>query len=228
MSGRGGSTAKPILFGASYSVYTRIVLLALAEKGAPFRLEAVEIFAADRGGADHAARHPFGEISAFDHDGFVIYETGAIARYVDEAFKGPPLQPRDPKARARMNQAIGILDSYAHRCWVWDIYVERVDKPREGKMADEARIAAALPRAETCLRALGDLMGEEPWLTGPNLTLADLHAAPMVACLTEAPEGARALEAHPPMRGWWERMKARPSAVRIFGRTAADRPSSSW
>lgn len=219
--------AEPILFGARYSVYTRIVLLALLEKGAPFRLESVDIFAADKGGAAHAARHPFGKIPAFDHDGFGLYETGAIARYVDEAFDGPPLQSRDPKARARMNQAIGILDNYAYRCWVWDIYVERVDRPREGKMADEARIAAALPRADDCLRALGEIMGEGPWLAGPNLTLADLHAAPMVAYLTEAPEGARALETHPPMRDWWERMRARPSVVRVLMRTEEDRPSSS-
>ncbi|MEO3432726.1 glutathione S-transferase family protein [Inquilinus sp. CAU 1745] len=213
---------EPILFGAAYSVYTRIVLLALLEKGAPFRLEGVDIFAVDKGGAIHAARHPFGKIPAFDHDGFVIYETAAIARYVDETFDGPPLQPRDPKARARMNQAIGILDSYAYRCWVWDIYVERVDKPREGKLVDEARIEAALPGAEACLRALGELIGEGQWLAGEALTLADLHAAPMVACLAEAPEGARALEAHPLMRGWWERMKARPLAVRVLGREGSE------
>ena len=45
--------------------------------------------------------HPFGRIPAFEHDGFRLYETGAIARYVDEAFEGPALQPKDPRAATR-------------------------------------------------------------------------------------------------------------------------------
>ena len=35
------------LFGAEYSVYTRIVRLALEEKGVSYRLEPVDIFAED-------------------------------------------------------------------------------------------------------------------------------------------------------------------------------------
>jgi glutathione S-transferase len=49
------------------------------------------------------ARHRFGKIPAFEHAGFRLYETGAITRYVDEAFPGPRLQPDDPRDRARMN-----------------------------------------------------------------------------------------------------------------------------
>ena len=53
----------------------------------------------------------FGKIPAFEHGGFRLYEAGAINRYVDEAFPGPRLQPEHPRARARMNQIISILDS---------------------------------------------------------------------------------------------------------------------
>jgi len=113
--------AEPILFGAAYSVYVRIARLALVEKGVAYRLEEVDIFAEGGPPADHLARHPFGRIPAFEHDGFRLYESGAIARYVDEAFPGPVLQPAAPKARARVNQAISILDSYAYRTLVWDI-----------------------------------------------------------------------------------------------------------
>ena len=75
---------------------------------------------------EHRARHPFGKIPAFEHDGFRLYEAGAITRYVDEALPGPRLQPEDPRGRARMNQIVSILDSYAYGTLVWDIYVERV------------------------------------------------------------------------------------------------------
>jgi len=203
--------SQPILFGAAYSVYVRAVRLTLAEKRVSYRLQEVDIFAPGGPPADYLARQPFGRIPAFEHDGFRLYETSAITRYVDEAFDGPRLQPTDAKRRACMNQIIGLLDSYAYRTLVWDIYVERVDAPREGRAADEAKIAAALPRARLCLEELTRLMGQAPFLAGDALTLADLHAAPMFAYFLAAPEGTAMLAERPALGGWWQRMAARPA-----------------
>jgi glutathione S-transferase len=202
---------EPTLFGATYSVYVRIARLALEEKRIPYRLVEVDIFAEGGPPADYLRRHPFGRIPAFEHDGFRLYEAGAISRHVDEAFPGPPLQPTEPKARARMNQIIGILDSYAYRTVVWDIFVERVRAPANGRMPDEAKIAAALPKARTCLQAIEDVMGANPWLAGPALTLADLHAAPMFAYLRLADEGAKLMADHAALQRWWQAIATRPS-----------------
>jgi glutathione S-transferase len=202
---------EPILFGAAYSVYVRAARLALAEKGVAYRLVEIDIFAEGGPPPDFAARHPFGRIPAFEHDGFRLYESGAITRYVDEAFPGPPLQPEDPRGRARVNQILSILDSYAYRTLVWDIFVERVRAPQQDRAPDEARIAAALPRAQICLAALADLMGAGPWLAGARLTLADLHAAPIFAYAVLAPEGAALLARHDGIRRWWGKMAARAS-----------------
>jgi glutathione S-transferase len=201
----------PTLFGAAYSVYVRAARLALAEKGVPYHLVEVDIFAAGGPLPDYAQRHPFGRIPAFEHDGFRLYETGAITRYIDEAFPGPPLQPADPRPRARVNQILSILDNYLYRPLVWDIFVERVRAPQSGRAADEALIATALPRVETCLTALQALMGESPFLAGSQPTLADLHAAPMFAYGVLAPEAAALLARHAAIGHWWKRMSARPS-----------------
>ena len=199
------------VFGAAYSVYVRIVRLALEEKGVPYRLEEVDIFAEGGPPADYLQRHPFGRIPAFEHDGFRLFESGAIGRYVDEAFDGPPLMPDGARARARVNQITGLLDSYAYRAMVWDVYVERVDVPNEGGVSDEEKIAAGLKTAGICLTALEGIMGQGDYLAGPAVTLADLHAAPMFECLLGAPEGAALLERHPALVRWWDRMAARPS-----------------
>ncbi len=118
-----------VLYGAPYSVYVRIARLTLAEKGVPYRLVEVDVFGDAAAREAHLVRQPFGKIPAFEHGGFELYETSAICRYIDEAFPGPSLQPPTPEARARMMQAISILDSYAYRTLVWDIFVERVMKP---------------------------------------------------------------------------------------------------
>ncbi|HVJ31734.1 MAG TPA: glutathione S-transferase family protein [Terriglobia bacterium] len=206
------------VFGARYSVYVRSVRLALEEKQIPYRLEEVDVFAP--GGPPPALlqRHPFGRIPAFEHrratDTVAIYETAAILRYVDEAFDGPALQPHIALPRARMNQVLGILDNYAYRCLVWDIYVERVSRPAQGRPSDEARIASALPQARTCLRALAGLMQEGPWFTGPQLTLADLHAASVFAYFVQAAEAPDLLAGHDNLCRWWAEMSRRDSMIR--------------
>ena len=204
---------KVSLFGARYSVYVRALRIALAEKGVPYELIGVDVFAPGGLPPDYLVRHPFGRIPAFEHNGFRLYESAAIERYVDEAFDGPPLQPSEPKARAHMNQVIGILDAYAYRTLVWDIFVERIVNPREGRPTDETRIAAALLRAETCLAALERIMADEAWLGGERFTLADCHAAPMLDYFRRTPEGAAMLDAHKPLSCWWDRMAARPSMI---------------
>lgn len=201
------------LYGAPYSVYVRAARLALAEKGVAYELVPVDIFGAEVPGW-YRALHPFGRIPAFAHDGFRLYETGAILRYVDEAFDGPALMPpsSDPRGRARVNQVIGLCDAYLYRPLIWDIYVERCDAPAERRAADEAKIAAALPRVATCFAALAELAREEgPYLLGAQLTLADLHLAPMISLGLRAAEVPPLLRAQPKLARWWSAMRARPS-----------------
>ncbi len=198
--------ATPTVFGAAYSVYVRIVRLALEEKGVAYRLEDVDIFSKLGPPAGYEKRHPFLRIPAFEHDGFRLYEAGAITRYIDAVFSGPALMPATPRGRARADQIIGILDSYAYRTWVWDIYVERT-KPAP----DESKIAEALPRAETCLAAIEALIEGETFFFGDAPTLADLHAAPMIDLFQGTYDGARLLEDHPRWRDWWILMSKRPS-----------------
>lgn len=201
----------PIVFGARYSVYTRIARLALEEKGLAYDLEDVDIFAPGGPPEGYLARQPFGRIPAFEHDGVRLYESGAISRYVDEAFTGPALQPAEARPRARMNQLISVLDSYAYRTLVWDVFVERVRAPLQGRQPDETRIATALPRARTCLAVLDQAIGDGSWLVGPHITLADLHAYPMIALFRLAEEGADLMSDYAALEAWRARMTARPS-----------------
>ena len=54
-------------------------------------------------------------------------------------------------------------------------------------------------------------MSAGPFLTGPALTLADLHAAPMFAYFTLAPEAHQLLALYPSLMEWWDRMVTRRS-----------------
>src|SRR5215469_1352632 len=93
------------LHGFRYSVYVRIARLVLAEKGVAYASVEVNPFAANVP-AEYLALHPFRRVPTLVYGDFALYETCAITRYVDEAFDGPALQPRDTRARARMAQVI--------------------------------------------------------------------------------------------------------------------------
>ena len=208
----------PVLYGLSRSVYTRIVRLALEEKGVRYTLEEVEIFAPAGVPAEHLARQPFGRIPAFAHDGFVLYETGAITRYVDEAFAGTRLQPQEPRARARMNQVVGIIDSYAYRPMIWGVFAARIVAPAEGIAPDEHIVAASLAKSRTCCRALDEILGNHRWFAGDDVTLADVHALPILLYFSMTEEGRDTLSAHPRLRAWLDATAARPSVQRTKGK----------
>lgn len=196
---------KPVVYGADYSVYVRIVRLVLEEKGVGYELVPVDVFAADGIPGWYFEHQPFGRIPAFEHDGFRLYETGTIARYVDETFDGPALQPVEARPRARMNQITGMLDAYAYRAMVWDVAVERLEKTPP----DEAVIANGLRQARTALQALSSLKAEGPWLLGTDLTLADLHAAPIISYLVKVAEGRKLLAESADIQDWYARIAAR-------------------
>jgi glutathione S-transferase len=205
------------VFGARYSVYVRAVLMALEMKGVAYKLEPVDVFSSAANLEDYRKLHPFGRIPAFRHGEFVLYETAAINRYVDEAFLGPALQPAATENRARMMQIMSMTDAYAYRPLVWDIYVERVSNPREGKPSNEALIAEALPKARTYLQALSYLMGRQAFLADEFPTLADFHAAPVFGYFVATDEGRRMMSEFQRVNDWWQRISATPAWTRAIG-----------
>nr|WP_319382783.1 glutathione S-transferase family protein [uncultured Roseibium sp.] len=204
------------LFGADYSVYVRSVRLALEEKGVNCTLSPIDVFAPEGVSEDYLSLNPFGKIPTFRHGDFVLFESGAILRYVDEAFDGPPLQPAGTRERAVMNQILSILDAYAYRTCVWEIYVERVAKTRDGATADEVRISSALGEARKVVGTLETLIAGEPFMLGSDVCLADCHAAPMLHLFAQAEEGAMLLKRAPKLSRWLDQMRAR----RSFQKTA--------
>ena len=159
------------------------------EKGSPYQLVEVDIIQGGNKTPEHLARHPFGRVPAFEHDGFALYETSAITRYLDAVLAGAALTPADPKGTARMQQAIAIVNSYAYGAMISAIVMQRVVMPLVGGAADEAVVAAALPTAELSLDALEALIDGHTWLAGDALSLADLHLAPVMAYFAGTPEG---------------------------------------
>jgi glutathione S-transferase len=203
--------ADPVIYGPAFSTYVRSVLLALEEKGVPYHLEQINILEGAHQTPEHRARHPFAKVPAFEHDGFELYETLAILRYVDETFDGPSLQPDDPRARARMTQVLAIVDAYAYPVCIGACVIQRLVVPLMGGTPDEDVVAAAVPQATTSVEALEALIDSNEFFAGDKLSLADLHVAPIYDYFSQTPEGERALAGTPNLRRWWDAVSQRES-----------------
>ncbi len=199
-----------IVYTVPGSPFGRAVLATLEEKGAPYRLSVVA--PSERHSEPHLSRHPFGRVPVLEHDGFMLYETQAILRYLDRTLPAPPLTPADPRAAANMDQAMNVNDWYLFQGVNNVIGFHRIVAPRlMGLAPDEAAIAVAMPKAHTVCNELARLLGEQPYFTGESVTLADLMIAPQLHFLSLTPEWTALSAGHQNLTGWLARMNARPS-----------------
>jgi glutathione S-transferase len=199
-----------VIHGIPGSPYVRKPLLVCEEKGAPYRLAAMAFGSGAHKAPEYLAMNPFGRLPTIEHGDFVLYEAQAIGRYIDQVFEGPSLTPAEPRAQARMNQVMNIVDWYVMPSISAGIGFNRVVKPRFGMTPDEEAVAAALPMAQTCVSALEDILAGKSYFAGEAVSLADLFAYGHFEFLGQTPEGADML-AGSPLLGWMERMADRPS-----------------
>jgi len=199
-----------ILHAYRYSVYVRIARLVLAEKGVAYERVEVNPFAGEIPAA-YLALHPFGRVPALVHDGFGLYETGAIIRYIDRTFPGPALQPADTRRLARMDQIIGVVDAYAYWPLVRQVFVQDVIRPHTGIAGNPVELEKGLASSAKVLDALETLAASDKWLAGPDPSLADFHLGAMIAYFAQSTRGLELLGTRPRLTAWWERMAQRPS-----------------
>lgn len=211
-----------IVYGIPGSPYVRAVQMGLEEKGATYRLHPLDF--GESKSPEHLERHPFGRVPAFEHGNFRLYETQAILRYLDDLIPQPPFEPADPRLAARMNQIIGINDSYLYPKTTV-IVVQRILGPLFlGRATDESAIAAVVPQARLCIAELERLLGSQPFVAGEQLSIADLVLAPNLDNLSATPEG-KSLLSGTRLEAWLARMNTRHSMIATRRREAPPAPA---
>jgi glutathione S-transferase len=175
------------------------------EKGVSYELVPFET-----NSPEHLSLHPFGKMPVLKHGAAVIYETLAIAHYIDRAFDGPALQPADALGQANVLRWISIVNSYVFPT-MNRFMKERLVKGSWGFEPDEAFIAAAQAPLTLQVGLIDEAVTKGGYLVGDRLTLADSFLLPNLLFFSLTAEGRWLLERARHARGWLERMMARPS-----------------
>ncbi|KAJ7097048.1 glutathione S-transferase [Mycena belliarum] len=206
------------LYGAPLPIGTTLaVLMTLVEKQIPFEMVTVDLQNDAHKAPEYLAVQPFGQVPAIDDDGFIIYESRAICRYLAEkyAHQGTPLIPTELQAKARFEQAASI--EFANfQPFAWALYVEGIRKARKGLQKDQAAWDVAEQQLSAKLDIYEAILGSQQFLAGDEFTLADLFHVSFGDLL--APAGCDLLTSKGPnVARWWNAIRSRASYTRFQG-----------
>lgn len=197
---------KITLFGKPDSVYTRIIRLILDIKSISYDFVMADVFENLGLPTDYELRHPFRRIPSIEIDGVSLYETDAIAHYLDALVPQPALIPADPLEAARMRQIMRVIDNYGFRTLVWKIYVPQWW--REGAEPTHAALAAG----QKILAALDALATDNFRASGPSL--AWCYLAAVLAVMDSVAPGTSLIDERPDLRTWWNGIRDLPVMAR--------------
>jgi glutathione S-transferase len=167
---------------------------------------------------EHLKLHPFGKMPVLQHDDLFLYETAAIVHYIDKAFDGPQLQPRDAAGQADVIRWISIVNAYVFPT-MNRFMKERLVRPAMGVEPDLAFIESAQEPLKLQMRLIDEALSNNLFLAGNALTIADSFLLPHLLFFGRTPEGAALLSKSPAAAAWLERMRARPSFHGSISRT---------
>src|SRR3954470_16980124 len=203
----------PIVYGFPRSTFVNIVRLVLTHKDVAYSFHDLETV---MGTQEHLDLHPFNRVPILRHGDFTLYETSAIASYIDEAFAGSRLTPQDVRARGRMNQWISAVNSYYYPYMIYHVSHERMVFPELGIASDEKVVAHALPKIEVGLGVIErELSHGQDYLAGAELTIADFYLLPSTFAFSLTEEGRAMYPKFPAFCRWRERMDNLPATQKV-------------
>jgi len=193
------------IIGVPFSNYVRSVRMLCEEKGighklTPSRPHAPEV----------TCIHPAGQIPCMRHGDVALFESKAIATYIDKAFPGPKFIPEDALGAAIVEQWVSYGNAKVDK-WIMREFVVPSAFFDKAKGPDTARINASLPEIDACAKVLDDALAKSPFLAGSDLTYADMHVLPMLATGMFYPAAAEVLSKYKNLSAYVARLTERPS-----------------
>ncbi|KAF7346820.1 hypothetical protein MSAN_01821100 [Mycena sanguinolenta] len=150
---------------------------------------------------------PFGQIPYIDDDGFILYETRAICRYIAAKYPTSGLIPTEPKASALFEQAASVeitnFDPSASKAGV------ELLKKTLGWPSNEAVVIEQLEILDKKLDAYEVILSKSHYLRGEILTLADLFHLPFAGFVGAG--GTDIMTRRPNVARWYNELISRPS-----------------
>jgi len=194
-----------ILWGRSTSSNVMKVIWLLEELHLPYERMDVGGPFGKTNTPEYRAMNPTGLVPTWEEDGFSLWESNAILRYLCAAHApDSALFPRAPRRRADIDRWMDAQQTVLNRPQ-GVLFVGLIRTPPEKR--DQAAITQAIGEAADAWRLIGTELGKHPFICGDTLTLADMcwgvHVHRWLNMDFDRPEVAN-------LSAWYERLLQRP------------------
>jgi glutathione S-transferase len=183
------------------------VLATAHQIGMPLELVIVDLTKGEQRKPEYLALNPTGRTPTLVDDGFSLWESSAIMRYLADKTEAP-LYPKDARTRAD----IARWESWHGQHWSQGAAPFLIENLVKKVMAigepDEPALARAAAIFHREAGVLDQHLGGHEWLVGSGMTIADLI---VVAPLAYAEEAKIPLGSYPNINRWLAQQMALPA-----------------
>ncbi|CAA7262251.1 unnamed protein product [Cyclocybe aegerita] len=182
------------VYGSPASICTKRVALVLHEKKVSFELHVIDLAKGENKSPEYLSKQPFGQIPYIDDDGFILYESRAIAAYIAAKYPEQGTRGLIPKPK-RFSSRPRPLSSPTSMMF---------DMTTNQAVVDDqvGQLAARLD-------VYDQILSKQKYVAGNELTLADLYHLPYASLLGAA--GSDVLEKRPNFLRWYKVISSRAS-----------------
>ncbi len=160
------------ILGKASSINVRKVLWCCDELGLPYVREDWGSGFRATDTAEFLALNPNAMVPVIDDDGFVLWESNAIIRYLASSHGGEAIYPADPKARARIDQWMDWQATELNNAWRYAFMALVRQSPLH---QDAAALAASVAGWSKHIGILErQLERTGGYVAGERFTLADI------------------------------------------------------
>jgi glutathione S-transferase len=184
---------------------------ALEEARLPYRTRLLQ--QGDQDKPDYRALQPFGQVSIFEEDGLVLFESGAIVLYIGD--RTETLLPKHVGARCRATQwliaALNSIEPFVMNVALIDIFYSNEEWAK-------LRRPGAVAFVQKRLSALSKSLGDKPYLDGDRFTAGDLMMTTVLRILKHTD----IVTSEKPLAAYVARCTERPAFRRAFDAQIGD------
>ena len=192
------------LYGHPWSNAARRVQMLCEECGIPYAYQLVDLMKGEQYTPTFLALNPNSKVPVMDDDGFVLWESQAIMRYLADKHKAVDWYPTEPKTRARIEQWLDWNQTRLGQEAGKIMYNTHF----AGDKRNDKAIEDAKKWLEKILPVLDDELKQHSYLGDDQPNLADIAVATNMAYLDMCQYD---LKPYPAVARWYDSMKKRPS-----------------
>ena len=161
------------LYGTEFSIMVNKVRFVAHYLDMPYEFARVNLFSGENRTEAYLKIHPAGKVPAIDDDGFCLFESNAIIRYLAEK-KVSPIYPRDLKERALVDMWMDFVSLHVGTAMGRVFYNRVIAKFLESRV-DENSLSEGLKFLEKFLPVIDQELGGNEFVAGDKITLADFN-----------------------------------------------------